>query len=416
MDGIDASLLFTDGESELKEVASFSFDYAEETKLLLKSAERAIYKAYGDLDLARKIYLDEFKNYLETELLFSTKDVQVKLSFLKDYLIRTIGYVDGVCLDAIILLSTILHADVVKSLLKITKHKPSNIDVIGYHGQTMYHNPSLGVSVQVGDGTLLAKVTQIKVINNFRERDLNLGGQGAPFAPIFHQALAMRDAKFPLVFANCGGIANLSIVRNDNFSYLQGFDTGPGNGLVDAFIKKRTKNVETMDFNGKYGTKGKVCFKTTQALFEKSAFTNGENFYTKLPPKSLDIRDLTLVAELDKLNIEDGAATLENFTAEAIVSSLALLDNLPEFWVLAGGGFNNPVITNALQVKLNNFYKKSIKIVTATTLGWNAKSLEAQIFAYLAVRSLKNLPLSFPSTTGVAYPISGGKQHMVPLE
>lgn len=413
MDGIDASLLLTDGQATIQEIASYQLDYSDETKILLKSAERSISKTSGNLDKAKVIYFAELKNFLEKELLLDASIIQSKINLLQEYLTRTTNNLGDLSLNGVILLSTLLHAEAVESLLKITNYKPVDIDVIGYHGQTMYHNPSKHLSIQVGDGKLLAKLTQIKVINNFRERDLNLGGQGAPFAPIYHQALAIRDAKYPLIFANCGGIANLSIIRNNNFNDLQGFDTGPGNGLIDAFIKMRTKNAESIDFNAKYGSKGKVCYETIQALFAKSALKNGENFYTKLPPKSLDIRDLKLIPELDSLTIEDGAATLESFTAETIVSSLKMLVDVPDFWVVAGGGFNNPIIFKELKRKLDAFYKKKINILNASDLGWNAKSLEAQIFAYLAVRSLQDLPFSFPGTTGVAYPVSGGKQHEV---
>ncbi len=409
MDGIDASLLLTDGHATIKELASYQLDYANYTKLLLKSAERAIFKACGDLNLARNIYLQELRNYLSIELLLD--DIPKNLESLQKYLTNTIHFDCELSLDNIIRLSTLLHAEAVKSLLEISNCKAHDIHVIGYHGQTMYHNPTKRLSIQIGDGGLLANLTGIKVINNFRERDINLGGQGAPFAPIYHQALAIRDAKFPLIVANCGGIANLTIIKSKEFLDLQGFDTGPGNGLIDAFIKMRTQNAESIDFNGKYGSLGKVCQETIESLFASSALKNSENFYQKLPPKSLDIRDLRFVPELDKLSIEDGAATLEAFTVAAIVSSLEMLDYVPDFWVLAGGGFNNPVIVKELRTRLYGFYKKEIDIVTASAVGWNSKSLEAQIFAYLAVRSLQDLPLSFPGTTGVSYPVSGGKQH-----
>lgn len=411
MDGIDASLLLTDGQANIKELASYQYDYSNDVKVLLKSLERAISKAFGDLGMARSIYLREFENYLKTELLLNTDAIQRKLVFFQEYLNNVTQTNSELSLDKVILLSTLLHANAVKALLEVANYDASDIDIIGYHGQTMYHNPSRRISLQVGNGALLANLTNIKVIDNFREQDITLGGQGAPFAPIYHQALAIRDARVPLIFANCGGIANITIVKSKNYIDLQGFDTGPGNGLVDAFIKMRTKNKECMDFNGKYGNMGKVCHEMLEILFAKSALKNGENFYTKLPPKSLDIRDLKLIPELDKLSIEDGAATLEAFTAEMIVSSLLMLTDVPEFWVLSGGGFNNPVIVEELKTRLCNFYKKEINIVNSTSLGWSSKSLEAQIFAYLAVRSLQNLPLSFPGTTGVAYPVSGGRQH-----
>ncbi len=412
MDGIDASLLNTDGNFTLREIDSYQFSYSDNIKILLKSAERAISKSYGDMVKARAVYFEELENYLVEDLLLTRESVPQKLELLKNYLDKITQSENELCLDNIILLSTLLHANVVKALLQKSNYAASDIDVIGYHGQTMYHNPIKRISIQVGDGNLLAKLTKIKVVDNFRERDLNLGGQGAPFAPIYHRALAVRDEKLPLVVVNCGGIANITIVNSHDFSELQGFDTGPGNGLIDSFIKMRTKSIESMDFNGKYGLQGEVCQETIEALFAKSSLVNGENFYNKIPPKSLDIRDLKLIPELDNLSINDGAATLESFSAAAIVSSISKLPNVPDFWVLAGGGFNNPVILQQLKTKLYNFYAREIKIVKASSLGWNSKSLEAQLFAYLAVRSLQDLPLSFPSTTGVAYPVSGGSLHM----
>lgn len=416
MDGIDASLLETDGRENIKELASYQYDYDNDTKVLLKSAERAVFKSCGDLVRARNIYLQELQNYLILELGFSEDNLEMQLDYLHDYLMSVTEPKSDLCLESVILLSTLLHGAAVKSLLEIIDLDPEDIDVIGYHGQTMYHNPDKKISVQVGDGNLLANLTNIKVIDNFRQKDLELGGQGAPFAPIYHQALAVRDNKLPLIFVNCGGISNITVIRSNNYNDLQGFDTGPGNALLDAFIKMRTKNKDSIDFNGKYGSQGRVCNDTLRALFAKSALKNGENFYTKLPPKSLDVRDLKLIPELENLSIQDGAATLAGFTAEAIVSSLSMLDNVPEYWVLAGGGFNNPVIVKELHARLCKFYKKEITMINATDLKWNSKSLEAQIFAYLAVRSLNNLPLSFPGTTGVAYPVSGGRQHQSQLE
>lgn len=411
MDGIDASLLETDGAADLHEVVCCSYEYSDNTKILLKAAEFAISFANGDLDLANEVYLDKLQEYLCVDLLLSVEGIEKKVNDLQDYLYKEYGSQFSLSLAGIISLSTLLHANVVRSLLAKSCKSSPEIQVIGYHGQTMYHNPFRKVSIQVGDGNLLSNLTKIKVVTNFRDNDMHFGGQGAPFAPLYHQALAVRDNKLPVIVVNCGGIANISVITGSATDEVLGFDTGPGNGLLDAFIRKRTHGSESLDMNGQYGLLGNVCEDVMLALFAKSALVDGENFYTKLAPKSLDIRDLYLISELDALSLEDGAATLAAFTAESIVQSLKQLKQIPIDWVLAGGGFNNPVILRELKSRLHRNFSQDFNFANASELGWNSKSIEAQMVAYLAVRSVQGMPLSLPSITGVAYPVTGGVQH-----
>jgi anhydro-N-acetylmuramic acid kinase len=235
------------------------------------------------------------------------------------------------------------------------------------------------------------------------------GGQGAPFAPLYHQALAVRDHKLPVAVVNCGGIANITIIQDADESGLLAFDTGPGNGLIDRLIRQRTQGREGMDRDGHYGLQGKVCEKTLAALFAKSLMQEGKNYFELSPPKALDIGDMVLIPELETLSLEDACATLEVFTAESIVRSLKLVNiPIPQHWILAGGGWHNPVILRELKSRLGS----GIQVMTADEAGWNSQAMEAQIFAYLAVRSLEKKPLSLPGTTRVPAPMTGGELYL----
>ena len=411
MDGIDASLIDTDGLANIREISSLEYQYTTNSKILFKAAELAVSLANGDLSLAADIFLDKLYTYLRVELNLTNEQVSTKVANLRQYLAENYADEFNLSFKGVIHLSTFLHATLVVRLLQKSGKSASDIAVIGYHGQTMYHNARQKVSLQVGDGALLSELTKIKVITNFRENDLKFGGQGAPFAPLYHQALAVRDAQLPLLVVNCGGIANISVIYGAEANEVLGFDTGPGNALIDRFIRQRTSGVEVVDYNGKYGLNGKVASRVIETLFLRSALVDGKNFYTQKPPKSLDSHDLTLVPELDNLSLEDGSATLEAFTAHVLVASLVDLPSVPDTWVLSGGGFNNPVILQHLTDNLCYEFKREFTFSTASEFGWNSKSLEAQIFAYMAVRSLQGMPLSLPSITGVAHPVTGGEQY-----
>jgi len=356
MDGIDAALIKTDGENVIEEIASISMPYTLETRNILKNSE-----------------------------------AMIRLSHCSD--------------EGASSLSTALHIQAVRLLLHKAKYKFNEIDVIGYHGQTMYHNPEEKISIILGDGKLMSKALGITVVNDFRARDISRGGRGAPFAPLYHFALAKRDHKIPVAIVNCGGIANITIIHDDNPENMIAYDTGPGNGLIDRLVRMRTKGKEHMDKNGKYGMKGKVDLDILEILYAKSTFKNGQNFFDQRGPKALDINDMQLIPELDNLSLEDACRTLEAFTADSIVRSLK--NSVPTHWILAGGGWNNPVILSELKRRLSGS-----NVMTATESGWDNAALEAQIFAYLAVRSLKGLPLSFPNTTGVSEATCGGVQYL----
>lgn len=416
MDGIDAALLETDGSANLiKELGSVSLPYDPSFKILLNVAQYAVKAFHGDMDQARIYYNQAIVDYLTRELKIVKDDIAPSFKNLSNYLYGTEKSNNPITLDEIIRHSTHLHAVAISKLLKETGYKANQIDVVGYHGQTLLHRPCEKLTLSVGNGFDLAERIGITVINNFREHDVAAGGQGAPLAPLYHHALAKRDKKIPSVIVNCGGISNVSLINSAIEFDLIGFDTGPGNGLIDRLVRQRTQGEENMDANGQYGNRGTVDNKVLRALYEKSTIINGRNYFLEKPPKSLDIGDLELISELDSLSLNDACATLAAFTADSIIQSLELFNTIPPCWILAGGGWNNPVIRYQLLHRLEKKIGKTIEMSSADEVGWNSKSMEAQIFAYLAVRSLQNKPLSLPSTTGVTKPLSGGRAYVPSL-
>ncbi len=291
--------------------------------------------------------------------------------------------------DEILKQTAKLHVALIEKILTKNKLK---IDVIGYHGQTTYHNPAEKKSIQIGNPQFIADKFNIPVVFNFRQNDMNHGGQGAPLAPLYHQALMMRDKLDYLAVINIGGIANISILTKDKI--LGGFDTGPGNVLIDKFIQKYSD--KKYDQDGKFGLQGTVNQNVIKILFESN-----QSYYEKTPPKSLDIKDILYPEILNTLSLNDGCATLAAFTALTISKSIpAPIKNI----VLCGGGAKNPVTLNALRN-----YLPDCTIKTADDMGWSTTYMEAELFAWLAVRSMKKLPLSIPETTGVAKPVTGGE-------
>ncbi|MBY0281273.1 MAG: anhydro-N-acetylmuramic acid kinase [Alphaproteobacteria bacterium] len=405
MDGIDAALLRTNGDDIIEELGHFSIKYEPQTKALLKSAEYAIRGCKGDMTKAALRYSDYLDKYLLDELKIPSTEIKSRIKDLSYYLYSTPDQI--ITLGKVIEHSTELHGKVVMTFLNEMGLNALEINVVGYHGQAMYHQPDQKISVIIGDGQALANQTGIKVVNDFRSADVAAGGKGAPFAPLYHLALARRDKKIPVAVVNCGGIANITLILDDNPLHLVGFDTGPGNGLIDRLVKQRTSGAESMDEGGKYGSCGVVNEIAFEALCEKSILKDGKNYLLMPPPKALDIGDLQLVDELDSLSLEDACRTLEAFTAHTIVNSLDL-SKLPTHWILAGGGWNNPIIEFELKNRLISLGVEEKNIQAADEAGWNNDALEAQIFAYLAVRGLKGKPFSFPGTTGVPEPMSGG--------
>lgn len=395
MDGIDAGLIEISDEKSIKELGGISISYDLDFKKLLKSAELAVRDNNGDLNKAKLEYTFFINKYL------------LSIESIQDF-----DRLSNFTFDEILEQSTKFHGAAVNKLLRKFSLKPENIVAIGYHGQTLFHRPSNKITIQVGNGQLLADLNNITVINDFRSEDMENGGQGAPLAPLYHKALAIRDKKYQITIVNCGGIANITFIIGTTDNDVIGFDTGPGNGLIDKLIKLKTHPQECMDENGKYGTQGKVKPEILKLLFENSVLRDGQNYFNIKPPKSLDIGDLRLIEQLTKnISLPDACATLAAFTTENICQSVDYLpdrNSCPKTWILAGGGWNNPVIFNELVNRLKIKIQPNIEVILADQIGWSSQYMESYIFAYLAYRKLNLLPTSLPKVSGVNRFIYGG--------
>lgn len=300
-------------------------------------------------------------------------------------------------------LITIRHADAVLELLDKVQKNPSQIDFIGFHGQTIYHAPKDSITIQIGDGALLAEKAGVDVVYDFRSHDVSAGGEGAPLAPVYHKALA-KSAKLslPVVFLNIGGVANISWVGAGEEDLIA-FDTGPGNALIDDWMARRTG--ERFDKHGIYASQGEV-------LHEYLDEWLAHPYFTQKPPKSLDRDEWDIAAlgkvvtDLDDISIEDGAATLAEFTVQGIIKSLEYMPEKPAAWYAAGGGRHNRTIMKRLAEELEAHDAGALYPID--DLGWNGDAIEAECFAYLAVRSYLEEPISYPLTTGVPKPLTGG--------
>ena len=271
-----------------------------------------------------------------------------------------------------------------------------DIDLIGMHGQTVLHErPKDGVpgrTVQLGDGAMLAKLTGRRVVCDFRSADMAAGGEGAPLAAIYHLARARKSGlEAPLAVLNVGGVANVTLWRGG--SDIEAFDTGPGNGMIDLLVQAR--GAGRFDVGGNYASVGRVDEAVVRAFL-------AHPYFQAPPPKSLDRYDFSL-EPLEHMQLEDAAATLVAFTAEAVKLALDTADPTPTEVIVCGGGRHNPEIMKALAARL------PMPVRTAEDHGWRGDAIEAEAIAYLAARSFKGLPISFPKTTGVAKPMTGGR-------
>lgn len=286
---------------------------------------------------------------------------------------------------------TEIHAEAVRRLIGASGVE--DVKLIGFHGQTTKHDPSQKLTVQIGDAPWLAEKTGIPVIYDFRRADIEAGGQGAPLVPLFHAARA-ANLEGPLMVVNIGGVANVTYLDGDD---ILAFDCGPGNAPIDDWVRRHTDM--RCDEGGKLGAEGKV---DEIALAKFLA----DPFFEKPAPKSLDRYHFhkllhSLEAE-GKWSIEDGAATLAAMTAAAIAEAVRLVPKQPKQLLICGGGRHNPTLMGMLR-------SYQLPAVPVEQVGWNGDMLEAEAFAYLAARSIQQLPLSLPGTTGVPKPTSGGK-------
>jgi anhydro-N-acetylmuramic acid kinase len=348
MDGVDVALIETDGESVSRFGAYLSREYSPTERHILRAAVNAA-KDMMDRS-ARPAPIAEAEK-----------------------------------------LVTEMHLKAIDALLQREGVQHGGVDVVGFHGQTILHRPERRLTVQIGDGALLAKRLKIPVVYDFRAADVASGGQGAPLVPVFHRALLRAFDDGPIVVVNIGGVANVTYL--DGEAEPIAFDTGPGNAPMDELMLSRSG--KPMDEGGMVAASGKADEKlAAEALAHR--------FFTLAPPKSLDRADFARF-ELNALSLPNALAT----AAEIITSSIALsrkyFPKTPSRWIVAGGGARNPTLVKLLRTKL-----APAKVQTAEEIGWQSAAVEAQAFAFLAVRSIKNLPLSFPKTTGVSQPMTGG--------
>jgi anhydro-N-acetylmuramic acid kinase len=346
MDGIDVALIETDGADRANRGPSATYPYAEAFRQRLRAASGA---AAG---LARRHERPGSLAAVEAEL-------------------------------------TQLHAEAAERFFAAAGLAAAQIDVVGFHGHTVLHAPQRGLTVQLGDGAGLARRLSIDVVYDLRAADVAAGGQGAPLAPAYHGALMARQSK-PVVIVNIGGVANVTWIGSSG--ELLAFDTGPGNALIDDWMRRRQGLAR--DDNGQLAATGRAHAEVVTGYLRHAYF--GEP-----PPKSLD-RDAFGLDPVAGLGDADGAATLTAFTVESIARAREHFPEQPRLWVVSGGGRRNKTLMAMLAGKVE------AAVAPAEAAGVDGDAMEAEAWAYLAVRCLKGLPISFPGTTGAPAPLSGG--------
>jgi anhydro-N-acetylmuramic acid kinase len=288
---------------------------------------------------------------------------------------------------------TRLHVEAAERFL--CDHPETVVDVVGFHGHTILHHPAERRTWQIGDGALLARRLGLNVVADFRSADVAAGGEGAPLAPLYHVALAAALPK-PIAVLNIGGVANVTWIGEG--SEILAFDTGPGNALIDDWVRRHTG--AAADLDGALARAGAVSAAHVENFLASP-------YFDRPPPKSLD-RDDFREALPTGLSVEDGAATLTEMTAAAVAVASRHLPAPAQQWLVTGGGRHNPALMGALGRRL------AVAVGPVEAVGWHGDALEAQAFAHLAVRSVLGLSLSLPSTTGVPHPTCGGRLFEAP--
>jgi anhydro-N-acetylmuramic acid kinase len=347
MDGIDVALIETDGEDRVVRGPSATFAYAAEFR-------RRLADALADArDLSDRGARPGILGEVEREL-------------------------------------TELHAAAVASFLADAPVDRRAVAVVGFHGQTVLHAPERRLTVQLGDGQRLATLAGIDVVYDLRAADVAAGGQGAPLVPVYHRAMAARLPERPVAVVNIGGVANVTWIGRDGT--LIAFDTGPGNALIDDWMLHHTGR--TIDAEGATAACGTVDqAKLVQLLMSP--------YFGRVPPKSLD-RNAFAIDRVLGLGLADGAATLSAFTAASLARAREHFPEQPKLWVVCGGGRRNRTLMAMLAAEVES------AVVPAEAAGFDGDAVEAEAWAYLAVRSLRGMALTFPDTTGVPMAISGG--------
>ena len=360
MDGVDVSLIRSDGFNQFTNILDEYFEYNE--------------------SLHQKLI--ELRN-----LIVNINDLKKHSSRLNE-LEREI---------------TIFHSKIVS---KFSLKYKDEVDFVGFHGQTIFHNPQLKISKQLGDGGLLSQLVKKKVIYDFRQEDIANKGQGAPLTPIFHNLLSKRINEkylinFPVCFLNIGGISNITkIIKNDENleENLEAFDSGPGNCMIDEWVRKNSKN--NFDENGSIAKSGKI----NQLILNQII----DNFKIDNFDKSLDVKDFD-ISFARGLSLEDGCATITNFTAYLIAKGIEYANgnyDKPIKYLVCGGGRKNNFLIQSVKDYLKN--KQNIILNSIEEYNLNGDYIESQAFGYLAIRSFLNLPISYPKTTGCETPTLGG--------
>jgi anhydro-N-acetylmuramic acid kinase len=346
LDGIDAALIETDGEGEVRPLAFRGEPYSDAAREQLAAATALA-------------------------LTFDRPRASPDIVAAGELIDRT-------------------HAFAVHKLLRDAGVAAADVAVIGYHGQTVAHRPDRGWTWQIGDGAVLARATGIAVVSDMRSADVAAGGQGAPLLPIYHAALT-AGLERPVAVLNLGGVGNVTFVGEDGA--LVAFDTGPANGLIDSWVEAETG--ARYDADGALAASGHVDEAVLTAMLDHP-------YFAAPSPKSLDRNDFT-IQPARGLSAADGAATLTAFTAATVAEALDQLPARPKRLIVAGGGRHNPTLLRMIGERTG------IAPEASDTLGWDGDAMEAEGFAYMAVRTLKGLPISFPGTTGVPHPLPGGR-------
>ena len=349
-DGIDASIIKSNGENEVHFLGNYFLPYEETIKSRIRELKKKINLA---IDLEKNI--SEIDN-LEKEITF-------------------------------------LHAKTVNLIIEKYELSKTEIDLIGFHGHTIFHSFNEKKTKQIGGGKLLSELTNLNVVYNFRENDIKNGGQGAPLVPIFHKLLQIKlNLKMPLVFLNIGGISNLTYLNKDK--EIASFDSGPGNFLIDKILQLKSNNKIQFDRDGSIAFTGNVDKNILDSYLN-------DPYYDSSPPKSLDVNDFSL-SPLRSLNVKDSVATLSELTSVTAVNALNFFNSKPIELILCGGGRKNKYIFERIK-KLSN-----ISISNIEKYEISGDFIESQAFAYFAIRSFLKKPISFPETTGANKPIIGG--------
>ncbi|MDA0902282.1 MAG: anhydro-N-acetylmuramic acid kinase [Proteobacteria bacterium] len=310
------------------------------------------------------------------------KEIRDKVRELVDKQTASLTSIKEVELDI-----TKKHIYAVLDFLEKNKLSAKDIDIVGFHGHTIIHDPSKPITWQIGNAQMLATTVGIDVIADFRTRDIICGGQGAPLTPAYHHAL-FKDRDKPLAVLNIGGVSNITYIQSENAGNVIGFDTCFGNAPIDDLVKDKTG--KNFDKNGALAKKGKVNYELSEEFLT-------ENYFAQLPPKSLDRNQFNKAFEkFKKIKLEDALATLTHILAKSIEIAIKQIPNKPKEIIVCGGGRRNKAIMDDIK-KVN----KGIKVIDIDDLGINGDSIEAEAFAFLAIKSLDNSHVNFQKIAGI---------------